>query len=235
MKILALIPARGGSKRLPGKNIRPLGGRPLLAWSVDAARGLEQVCDVLVTTDDEQIAAAAAAAGALVPWLRPAELATDTATSVDVCLHALDWYEREHGAVDGVLLLQPTTPYRRRSTLLRGIQLFESQGRHAVVGVAPAAVHPQWCMRVNGLQMRPYLSGEGLSQRSQDLPPAYAVCGAFYLVAPDELRQRGSFFSPDAVPLVIDEPVECIDIDTAMDWRLAEACLADFSALATED
>lgn len=235
MKILAVIPARGGSKRLPGKNIRPLGGRPLLAWSVDAAHGLEQVCDILVTTDDEQIAAAATAAGALVPWLRPAELATDTATSVDVCLHALDWYEREHGAVDGVLLLQPTTPYRRRSTLIRGIQLYENQGRRAVVGVAPAPVHPQWCMRVDGLHMQPYLVGDGLSQHSQDLPLAYAVCGAFYLVAPDALRQRGSFFPPDAVPLVINDPVECIDIDIEMNWRLAEACLADFSVLATED
>lgn len=229
MKILAVIPARGGSKRLPGKNIRTLGGQPLISWSIAAARALDAVCDTLVTTDDVQIAEIASGAGALVPWLRPAELATDTAGSVDVCLHALDWYEREHGQVDGLLLLQPTTPYRRRSTLLRGIQLYRDEGR-PVVGIAPASVHPMWCMRVDGLHMQPYVNGDGLSRRSQDLPPAYVVCGAFYLIAPKDLRQRASFCPPDAVPLVIDAPLECIDIDTAMDWRLAESSLDEFSA-----
>ena len=101
MRILALVTARAGSKRLPGKNIRPLGGKPLIVWSIDIAKNIREICDILVSTDCPDIAAVSQKAGAYVPWLRPAELATDTASSVDVAIHALDWYEAEKGAVDG--------------------------------------------------------------------------------------------------------------------------------------
>ena len=114
MKVLALIPARGGSKRVPGKNVRDLAGKPLIIWTLDAVRGVEGIVDVLVSTDDPGIAAVASSAGARVPWLRPAHLATDIAGSVDVALHALDWFEMQHGTVDALLLLQPTSPLRRR-------------------------------------------------------------------------------------------------------------------------
>ena len=124
MRILAFITARGGSKRLPEKNIRPLGGKPLMMWSIDVARDIVDVCDILVSTDDSGIAKIARDGGALVPWLRPAELATDTATSVDVCLHAIDWYEAEKEEADGLMLLQPTSPFRSQETVLRGIELF---------------------------------------------------------------------------------------------------------------
>ncbi len=225
MRILALVAARGGSKRLPEKNLRVLGGKPLIVWSIDAAKGNGDICDILVSTDDEAIAKIAQSASALVPWLRPPALATDTASSVDVCLHALDWYEREHGVVDGLLLLQPTSPFRRRETVLRGFELFRAHQYRAVIGVSPAAAHPLWCFRVEGETMRPFVDGGGLHLRSQDLPPAYAVNGAFYLIAPAELRKRRSFCSDDTLPLVIDRPEECIDIDTAWDWRMAEAAL----------
>ena len=95
MRILALITARGGSKRLPGKNIRSLGGKPLIVWSINIAKDIAEVVDILVSTDDTEIAEIAKNAGALVPWLRPSELATDTASSVDVFLHALKWYEEK--------------------------------------------------------------------------------------------------------------------------------------------
>ncbi len=125
MRILAVIPARGGSKRLPRKNIRPLGGIPLIFWSINAAKGISEICDILVSTDDPEIAEVTKNTGALVPWLRPRELATDTAQSVDVCLHALEWYEKEKGKVDGLMLLQPTSPFRTRGSILRGIELFD--------------------------------------------------------------------------------------------------------------
>ena len=119
-----MVTARGGSKRLPGKNICILGGRPLIQWSVDAAKDIPEICDILVSTDDSQIAGIALSAGALVPWLRPAALATDTASSAAACIHALDWYEAERGKVDGLLLLQPTSPFRTRATIQQGIRLF---------------------------------------------------------------------------------------------------------------
>ncbi|HIF59709.1 MAG TPA: acylneuraminate cytidylyltransferase family protein, partial [Rhodospirillales bacterium] len=124
MRILALITARGGSKRIPGKNIRPLGGKPLIVWSINVAKDIAGIVDILVSTDDKNILEIAKSAGALVPWSRPPELATDTASSVDVCLHALAWYEKEIGRIDGLMLLQPTSPFRSRKSVLRGIELF---------------------------------------------------------------------------------------------------------------
>ena len=124
MKILALIPARGGSERLPDKNTRLLGDKPLIVWSIEIIKDIPEICDILVSTDDIDISKISKESGALLPWLRPAELATDTASSVDTALHALDWYEAEKGAVDGLLLLQPTSPFRSRDTIYKGIKLF---------------------------------------------------------------------------------------------------------------
>lgn len=227
MRILALISARGGSKRLPGKNIRILGGRPLIVWSINVAKEIPEICDILVSTDDPVIADVARKAGARVPWLRPEALATDTATSVDVCLHALDWYEDENGKVDGLLLLQPTSPFRSRDTVLKGIELFHTHGHRPVLGVSHAASHPMWCFKIDGETMCPFMDGGGLHLRSQDLPPAYVVNGIFYLIAPKDLRERRVFHSDDydAVPLVISDSEESIDIDTEWDWTLAETAL----------
>ena len=226
MSILALITARGGSKRLPGKNLRPLGGNPLIVWSIDVAKRVPEICDILVSTDDSAIARVARNAGAYVPWLRPAELATDTASSVDVCLHALEWYEKEKGKVEGLLLLQPTSPFRSSATVLWGIELFHKHHHRPVIGVCSARSHPMWCFKLEGERMRPFLDGGGLHSRFQDLPPAYVVNGALYLIAPEDLRKRRSFYSDDMVPLLMEDPEESIDIDTEWDWRMAETILA---------
>jgi len=226
MNILALIPARGGSKRVPNKNIRPLGGKPLITWTVEAALGIPEITDILVSTDDPAIREAAVAAGAWGPWLRPAELATDTAAAIDVCLHALDWYEAEKGLVDGLLLLQPTSPFRSPETISRGLALFEEHARRPVIGVSPARTHPHWCYRVDGETMVPFVERPEGAQRSQDLPPAFELNGAFYLVSPRDLRQRHALIGPDAVPLVVDAPREALDIDTEWDWKIAE-CIAN--------
>jgi N-acylneuraminate cytidylyltransferase len=225
VKILALITARGGSKRLPGKNVRVLGTKPLIVWSIDVARGQPEICDILVSTDAPAIARIAEDAGALVPWLRPPELATDTALSVDVCRHALEWYEGKNGPVDGLLLLQPTSPYRSRNTIIRGIDLFRKHKHRTVLAVSTAKSHPMWCLKIEGETLRPFISGANFHLRSQDLPPAYVVNGALYLIAPDEFRKTGSFYSDDMTPLVIDDPEESIDIDTEQDWKIAEVIL----------
>ena len=225
MKILAVITARGGSKRLPGKNLALLGGRPLIVWSIDAAKGIAEVCDILVSTDDLAIADVARKAGALVPWLRPAELATDTATSENVCLHALDWYESKSGTVDGLLLLQPTSPFRSRQTVEQGIRLFQLHKRRSVISVSPAKSHPYWCVQIQDGRVRPFVNQVGLNLRSQELPPAYVLNGALYLASPEMLRAKRSFCDNDTVPLVIDDPEEGLDIDTEWDWRMAEAAV----------
>jgi CMP-N,N'-diacetyllegionaminic acid synthase len=225
VKILALIPARGGSKRLPGKNIRLLGGKPLIAWSIDCVKDVPLVCDTLVSTDDPSIAEVAEKFGALVPWLRPDILATDAASSVDVCLHALNWYEEAHGAIDGLLLLQPTSPFRSKGSVSRAIELFCANPGCSVVAVVPATSHPMWCLKIEGSHLSPFVDGGGLHLRSQDLPPAYFVTGGIYLIAPSDLRGKHTFFTPDALPLIVEAPEESIDIDSMWDWRLAEAYL----------
>lgn len=225
MRILALIPARGGSKRVPNKNIRQLGGKPLINWSIEAAQGIPEIVDILVSTDSPAIADVARAAGALVPWLRPDELATDTATSIVVCMHALDWYEKENGQVDGLLLLQPTSPFRKAQTIQAGIQLFKKSGDRPVVAFSPAESHPMWCYRVAGDAIHPFVNGVDQPIRSQDLPPAYVINGALYLANPGYLRTHASFLGNDTVPLVIDDKRETLDIDTEWDWLLAENLL----------
>lgn len=226
MRILALIPARGGSKRLPRKNVRLLGGKPLIEWSIQAAKGMPEIVTVLVSTDDPEIASLAQRAGAWVPWLRPEELSTDAASSVDVALHALEYYEREHGCVDGLLLLQPTSPFRSHASMQAGLSLFLGNPSCSVVGVSPAATHPLWCFRLHGRMLKPFVESGGLHLRSQDLPPAYAVNGAFYLVPADVLRKSHSFYAPDMLPLIMENPAEFVDIDTEQDWQLAEQLLA---------
>lgn len=223
MKILALIPARGGSKRLPGKNIRILGGKPLIVWSIDVAKGIPEICDILISTDDPAIAAVSKEAGALVPWLRPVELATDTASSVDVALHALDWYEAENSAVDGVLLLQPTSPFRTKETVRRGIELFSKYGQQPVLGVSPTHAHPMWSLKMEGEHLVPFMPEHGFGTRSQDFPLAYVVNGGYYLITPAELRAGQSFVGIKTIPLLTESPQEALDIDTAWDFKMAES------------
>jgi len=227
VRILALITARGGSKRLPGKNIRPLGGKPLIVWSIDVAKDSLGICDILVSTDDSAIAAVCEKAGAYVPWLRPAELAIDTASSVDVALHALDWYEAEKGAVDGLLLLQPTSPFRTQATVQRGIELFSQNDYQPVLGISPTHAHPMWAHKMEGDYLVPFMGEHGFRTRSQDLPSAYVVNGSFYLITPAVLRACRSFVGAKTIPLLIESPQEAVDIDTAWDWEIAEFIAAD--------
>ncbi|NMW17452.1 MAG: acylneuraminate cytidylyltransferase family protein [Chlorobiaceae bacterium] len=222
MKILALILARGGSKRLPGKNIRLLGGKPLIVWSIDVAKDIPDICNILVSTDDKEIESVCKDAGAIIPWLRPAELATDTASSVDAALHALDWYQAEFCPIDGLLLLQPTSPFRSRETVLGGIELFKNNSRYSIVGVSQTHTHPMWTFKMEGGFLVPFINKNGLQIRSQDLPKAYVVNGGFYLISPDNLKKNKSFFGDKTIPLVIESQKEFLDIDTEFDFQFAE-------------
>lgn len=188
---------------------------------------MNEVSAIIVSTDDPEIAAIALRAGASVPGLRPAALATDTASSVDVAVHVLDQYESEHGPVNGVLLLQPTSPFRSRVNMQAGISLFVKHPECSVVGVSPAVTHPLWCFRLDGGNLQPFVEGGGLHLRSQELPPAYSVNGAFYLVSTDILRNSHSLYAPETLPLMMESTAELIDIDTEQDWQRAEQLLAN--------
>jgi CMP-N-acetylneuraminic acid synthetase len=225
MRILALVPARGGSKRLPGKNIRPLGGKPLIAWTIELALRTGLFCDVLLSTDDEDIAAVGRECGGLVPWLRPPELASDTASSVDAALHAVDWYESRFGELDGVMLLQPTSPFRSEKSIVESIALFRASGGSPVVSVTPAPSHPAWTFYVEDGRLAPFLDWAGMEKRSQDLTPAFVNDGSIYIISPKMLRARRSFMDENTRPYVIADARENLDIDNQEDWDLCEKML----------
>ena len=228
MKILARVPSRGGSKRLPGKNIKLLGGKPLINWTIEVAQGIPEICEILVSTDDPAIALVAKEAGANVPWLRPEVLSTDQATSVDVALHALDWHEAEYGIVDGLLLLQPTSPFRTQATIKHGIELYKSNDYQPVIGVSPVRDHPMWTFKMKNGYLVPFLEHNGFGVRSQNLETAFVANGSFYLISPEELRREKSFIGKWTLPLIIESPNEGIDIDTEWEFNLAQTVFNNF-------
>lgn len=231
MNILGLIPARGGSKRIPGKNIKLLGGLPLIAWTIRVAIESNACSHIIVSTDDENIAGIARKFGATIPGLRPAHLATDASSSADVAIYELDRHEQVRGRVDGVLLLQPTSPFRTAESIRKAVDLYKmAQGNNAVVSVYKAPVHPEWCFRLNksGI-MEPYLARVGLERRSQDLEAAYALNGSIYLISPHQLREEKSFSPACAIPLIISPMHESLDIDTENDWLMAEYFIKIFN------
>lgn len=228
MRVLAVIPARGGSKRLPGKNIRSLDGKPLIAWSIAFAQSIPWFDRVEVSTDSADIAKCCEAAGLAVPRLRPAEFATDEASSVDVALDVLAWCERLGENFDAVALLQPTTPWRRAEHWNEALaQLEADRSLDAVVGVGPAQSHPYLTFRVSeGGGLLPWIAERPASLRAQDLEPAFVVNGALYLVRCEALQRERSFLPQQIASVQMDDPLDNLDIDTEFDWRVAESAVA---------
>lgn len=223
MNILGLIPARGGSKRVPGKNIRHLGNKPTIAWTIEAAKSASCLQNIIVSTDDQAIADLALKWGAQAPWLRSPELGSDTAQVIDAVIEVLERLDREHAEEPtAVMLLQPTSPFRSAETIKRAVELFKKNKTDSVVSVSPAKTHPQWCRRVSedGI-LSDFLTGNAAS-RSQDLPPVYALNGAIYLANVSTLRERRSFYSDRTRALIMDSDIEALDIDSPFDWMIAE-------------
>lgn len=222
MKILALIPARGGSKRLPKKNTLLLGEKPLINWSIDVVKNIPEICNILVSTDDETVANIAKNSGALVPWLRPSYLSEDDSKSADVALHAIEWYERNYGFIDGLLLLQPTSPFRTRKTILDGIKIFKLNPGDSVVAISPIKQHPMWSVKIENNKVLPYLEYHGFGKRFQDLPTTYIINGCLYLISPKDLHLYKSFVNPNTRPLIISSRHEDLDIDDQDDFNIAK-------------
>ena len=224
MRVLGLIPARGGSKGLPGKNLRALGGKPLLTWSIDAALASDVVDAVVVSTDDQAIAAAALAAGAEVPFLRPARLAADDAKVLDAVLYTADRLSGEGRPFDAVVLLQPTSPLRTSADIDAAVRRWGETGTASVVSVCPAEHSPLLAgtLGENG-SMAGFMPPSSAVNRQQ-LPVFHRLNGAVYVAGVEWLRRNGSFLGDDSFAYVM--PVErSVDIDSETDFAFAE-CLA---------
>jgi YrbI family 3-deoxy-D-manno-octulosonate 8-phosphate phosphatase len=229
-EILALIPARGGSKGIPGKNIRSFAGFPLIAWSIAAAKGSELVTRVIVSTDDEKIAAVAREYGAEAPFLRPDEISQDKTTDLPVFEHALKWLEDVEGyRPDIVIQLRPTSPIRPRSMIDDAIRiLLEHADADCVRGVVPAAQNPfkMWRFNGEGKPLNALLEVDGIAEPynapRQILPPVYWQTGHIDAIRISTITQKKSLTGDAIYPLVID-PVYTVDIDTLPDWAKYEA------------
>lgn len=227
MDTLAIIPARGGSKGLPGKNIRPLAGTPLIVYTIKAALQAKSIKRVIVSTDDEAIATIAREAGAEVPFLRPADLSGDNATSIDACLHVLkQTQEMFNYQPDFVAFLQPTSPLRTATDIDAASNLLIQSGADSVVGVKPVTEYPQWMRSMDDEQrLRPLFEDIPKPPPRQNLEPYYLVNGAIYMNTTACLLTHKDFYGLDTRGYLMPEE-RSIDIDTLDDFEKAEKLIA---------
>ncbi len=219
--LLVVVPARGGSKRLPQKNLRPLGGKSLLAHTAEAIAAAGLGAPVLLSTDDDALAAEGRRLGWLVPFRRPADLATDAAPTVAAVLHALDWFRAERGDDPAaVMILQPTSPFRGGACMKAAVAaLARRPDVDSVIAMTALHLPPArlFAAAADGIA-HPLGAEDGRK-------PVYVPNGALYLVRTKALRRAGTVYAGAILPLVL-EGARALDIDTAADWRLAEAALA---------
>ena len=223
MKVLEVIPARGGSKGVPKKNVKLLGGKPLIAYSIEAARAAKRLTRVIVSTDDEEIAEVSRRWGADAPFLRPAELATDAAKAVPVIQHALEEMEgRDDQVYDAVMMLQPTTPFRTGADIDRAIEILEKTGADSVISVVDVEGHHPARMKYleDGRLIDPDFCEAYENQPRQELRPMYLRNGMIYLTRREVMRS-GSFKGSDCRALIV-ETHRSVNIDTPLDFELAE-------------
>jgi CMP-N-acetylneuraminic acid synthetase len=230
--ILGLIPARGGSKSIPRKNLVPLAGRPLLSYTCDAALESRALNRVVMSTDDPEIAAVGRKCGVETPFERPRELSADVTPSLDVARHAVTWLEtHEHWRADVVVLLQPTSPLRRARHIDEAIAQLDSAGADSVVSVVPVPhrFSPYTVMELDGGRLRAFWKEPTSFDRfrRQDLPVLYARNGPALLVSrASVIFDHESFYGPLTVPYFMSEE-ESVDINPPLDLRIAECLLGD--------
>ena len=224
--LLAIIPARGGSKGFPGKNIKKLCGKPLIAWSIEQAKSCDNIDRIVISTDDESIANVAKQYGTEVPFMRPAELATDTASTVDVIFHVFDWYKKyEDFEPEYILLLQPTSPLRAVTDIKGAIQTLKDKDARAVVSVCETDHHPWWSnILPEDSNMKDFLRPDILNKRRQELPVFYRLNGALYLTDSEYLLTHNGFIGPKTFAYKMPK-TRSVDIDSAIDFKLAELLL----------
>lgn len=227
MRVLAIIPARGGSKGIPGKNIRLLAGKPLLQYTADAARAAKRLTRVILSTEDPEIAEVGRRCGLDVPFLRPAGLAQDDTPSLPVLQHAVRVLEEAGERYDAICLLQPTNPLRRSHDIDACIELLDTTGADCVVTVlaVPAEHNPHWVYFRDDQGFLRFSTGEDAPiPRRQLLPPAFHREGSVYVTRRDVLMEHNSLYGSKVAGFLI-EPSRSVNLDTLEDWARAEAML----------
>lgn len=222
MKVLGLIPARAGSKGIPGKNLKPLVGKPLVQWTIEAAADSGILDRVVVSTDDDDVAQLARTLGVEVPFMRPQILARDESPMIDVVIHAVTELGREPYLPDAIAVLQPTSPLRRSEDIRRAIDMLEGADSVCSVIELPRELSPHYVMRIDDSGYLKHFMDDGdRYTRRQDVPPAYSREGTIYLVRREVALERRTLYGDRCVPLPIDA-ASSLSIDDADDWAEAK-------------
>lgn len=224
MRILAVIPARGGSKGVPGKNMKLLNGKPLLAYTSEIALQSQYLSEVILSSDDQAIIDMAKKLGIKVPFKRPSELALDHTPTLDVIIHGLQWYEKQNSFFDAVCVLQVTSPFRTVAFLDEAIAKFIDSGCDSLVSVqkVPHEYNPHWAFEVNAEGNLKIATGEDqIISRRQELPDAYHRDGSIYITKTEVLLQQHSLYGKSTT-FVESSPELYVNIDTLSDWEKAE-------------
>lgn len=227
MKILAVIPARGGSKTIPRKNVIPFAGKPLIYYTIRSALESKRIDRVIVSTDDEEIAKISKKYGAEV-IKRPKTLATDSAPMVPVIQHAVKKLEKEGYNPDVITILQPTSPLRDSGDIDRALKMFTKSKSESMAGVCEAEKSPYWMYKIgkNG-SLEALIKTRKKYTRRQDLPKVYRLNGAFYAVKREILMNKNTIYTRTTKPFFMSQ-LKSIDIDTKMDLKIAEIFLKNF-------
>lgn len=226
MKTLVIIPARGGSKGIPHKNIKALGSKPLICRAIDNARAVADDADICVSTDAPEIIRVVEDYGLKVPFVRPAELAADNSGTYEVLLHALDFYEKQGRSYDAILLLQPTSPFRRDEDV-RGAMTLYTPDIDMVVSVTEAKANPYYnSFEADNEGFLHISKGDGSYVRRQDAPKVWEYNGAVYVINPLSLKRESLGKFKRRKMYVMDE-LHSLDLDTPLDWRIAELLISE--------
>ncbi len=224
MKPLVIIPARGGSKGIPGKNIKPLHGKPLIHYTIEVARAVFSDAQILVSTDSEEIRKCAEETGLSVPFLRPAELSTDTAGTYEVLLHAIEFSTQNGYAPDTIVLLQPTSPFRTAVHLREALESFERNPVDMLVSVKETASNPYYVLFEENEEGYLRKSKTGNFTRRQDCPAVWELNGSIYIISVESLK-NGPVSEFERVVKYEMDSFASLDLDTPLDWKTAELLL----------
>ncbi|MFT5640027.1 MAG: CMP-N,N'-diacetyllegionaminic acid synthase [Cyclobacteriaceae bacterium] len=224
MRVLGLIPARGGSKGIPGKNIKQLNGIPLIGYTIKSALASIELANVIVSTEDDQIAEIANALGVETPFIRPQSLASDESPTIDTVIHALESMEKLGQSFDAVCLLQPTVPFRNEGSIDAAIQKFIKAGSESLISVrkVPHIYNPHWTFVESDDKgfLEIATGDQKIVTRRQALPTAYHRDGSIYITSTDIIRSKKSLYGEKITFLQNDEAVD-INIDEESDWEKA--------------
>ncbi|MCL4268001.1 MAG: acylneuraminate cytidylyltransferase family protein [Anaerolineales bacterium] len=226
-KILGIIPARGGSKGIPGKNIRLLNGKPLIYYTVEAARASELIDQLILTTDSPEIAEIGKSLGVDVPFLRPPELAQDDTPMLPVLEHAIQHVESGGWQPEIIVLLQPTAPLRRGEHIRLAVNMLMESKCDSVVSVVEVPRHyvPDFVLKIEEGKLKPFLDAP-LATRRQDARPAFSRDGTIYVFWRDMFFEKHTIYGDDCRPILIPDHESC-NLDTMMDWQEAERMLQE--------